>query len=296
MPADEPWTIGRLLTWTTDFLREKGADSPRLDAEVLLAHARDCQRIDLYTVFPEQASESLLHSFRELVRRRAAGMPVAYLVGYREFFSLAFRVTPEVLIPRPESEQLVVQALDLGKQMPVGAPLRIADVGTGSGVLAVCCAKHLPQAAVTALDISPTALEIARQNAAAHQVAQQVEFLQSDLLAACSPASEFDLIVSNPPYVTSAELEQLDADVRQFEPRLALDGGAEGTAVIERLLPQAAARLRPGGWLLMEIGPSIAARAQQLVSQTKELQSLSTLADISGLPRVLQAQRRERPS
>ena len=168
--SDAPWTIGRLLNWTTDFLKEKGAESPRLDAEVLLAHVRGCKRIELYTAFEEPASEELRAKFRELVKQRAAGKPVAYLVGHREFFSLPFAVTPDVLIPRPETELLVVRALDLAKPQPrvndpperdrndaapeapapkpTPAPLKpitIADVGTGSGIVAVTLAKHLPQ-------------------------------------------------------------------------------------------------------------------------------------------------------
>ncbi len=137
MTEQESWTIGRLLNWTTDFLREKGADSPRLDAEVLLAHARGCQRIELYTAFEEEAAEPLREMFRDLVRRRAAGTPVAYLVGHREFFSLAFQVSPDVLIPRPETELLVVRVLDLAKTQASSGTLRLVDVGTGSGILAV---------------------------------------------------------------------------------------------------------------------------------------------------------------
>ena len=155
---DTPWTIGRLLTWTTDFLREKESTSPRLDAEVLLAYARDCPRIELYTAYEVVAEDSLRARFRELVRRRAEGMPVAYLVGQREFFSLPFKVTADVLIPRPETELLVVRTLDLAKSLMENlsrdTPLQIADVGTGSGNVAICCAKHLPHCQVTAIDIS----------------------------------------------------------------------------------------------------------------------------------------------
>ncbi len=290
--TDEPWTIGRLLTWTTDYLRDKGADSPRLDAEVLLAHARGCQRIDLYTVFEEQAPTALLSDFRSLVGRRAEGTPVAYLVGYREFFSLRFRVTPEVLIPRPETELLVVRLLDLAGQLSAGRPMQIADVGTGSGVLAVCCAKHLPTSQVNALDISPEALDVARQNAADHKVSEQIEFTHSDLLAACQQ-SQLDFVVSNPPYVSSAEMETLDTEVRSFEPHIALEGGPTGTEVIERLVPQAAQRLRPGGWLLLEIGPSSVERTEQIISENAQLERLPTLKDLAGHPRVVQAQRRE---
>jgi len=233
-------------------LREKNAESPRLDAEVLLAHARNCQRIELYTVFEEVPAEQVRKQFRELVSRRAGGAPVAYLVGHREFFSLSFQVTPDVLIPRPETELLVVRALDLAKlisDLPSPSP----DVGTGSGVLAVCCAKHLPNCSVVAVDVSPAAIEIAKKNAARHEVAAQIEWICSDLFAGRPVAAEFDLILSNPP--SSEEMTGLEPGVRDHEPHLALDGGEQGTEIIERLIPQAAERLKPDGWLLIRGEP-----------------------------------------
>ncbi len=303
---DTPWTIGRLLTWTTDFLRDKGADSPRLDTEVLLAHARGCPRIELYTAYEEVADEPLRGAFRELVRKRAAGMPVAYLVGYREFFSLSFHVSPEVLIPRPETELLVVRMLDLArsleKELPEDKPLRIADVGTGCGNVAVCCAKHLPRCRVTAIDISGPALSVARDNVERHGVANHIDLLQNDLFAQCpsteSPDPEsldgthYHLIVSNPPYVTTEEMGQLPVTVSQYEPHLALDGGGQGTRVIERLVPQAAKRLYPGGWLLIEVSPSIAERVEQLISDMPAWELHETEKDLAGHPRVVQARRR----
>ena len=182
--TDAPWTIGRLLTWTTEFLREKGAEGPRLDAEVLLAHARGCKRIELYTAFEDVAPDELRERFRSLVKERAGGKPVAYLVGQREFFSLPFTVTPDVLIPRPETELLVVRALDLAKEMAKTADraLRIADVGTGSGVLAITLAKHLPKAHITAIDVSPSALAVALRNAKRHGVGDRIEFVEADML------------------------------------------------------------------------------------------------------------------
>src|SRR5262245_8633274 len=145
MSQSDPWTLGRLLLWTTDHLKQQGAESPRLDAELLLAYARGCQRIELYTAFNDVADDATRSTFRDLVRRRAAGEPVAYLVGKREFYSLSFRVTPDVLIPRPETELLVVRLLDLIRQAAIAQP-SIADVGTGSGIIAICAAKHLPDA------------------------------------------------------------------------------------------------------------------------------------------------------
>jgi release factor glutamine methyltransferase len=295
--SDAPWTIGRLLTWTTDFLREKGAESARLDAEVLLAHARGSKRIELYTAFEDVAPDALRDQFRALVKERAAGKPVAYLVGQREFFSLPFEVTADVLIPRPETELLVVRALDLVKEFAaVGrTELAIADVGTGSGILAVTLAKHSTKCRVTAIDLSQKALEVAQRNSARHGVADRIAWIEGDVLASVPVSQKFDLIVSNPPYIKTAELAALADDVRRFEPMVALDGGSEGTTVIERLIPQSAQRLRPGGWLLMEISPTIVNRAEQLVRGMSAFEARPTLKDIAGLPRVVQAQRREAP-
>lgn len=287
--SEAPWTIGRLLNWTADFLRERGAESARLDAEVLLAHARGCPRIALYTAFDQPASEELRTQFRELVKQRAAGKPVAYLVGHREFFSLSFDVTPDVLIPRPETEGLVVRALDLLKESKNRAP-RVADMGTGSGAIAVCLAKQNSAVEVAAVEISPAALAIAQKNAKKHGVADRIAFVESDLFAAVEPDAEFDLVVSNPPYVTTAELSELADDVRKYEPKQALDGGEHGTDVIERLLPQAAQRLHPGGWLLVEISPMIAERVERLIDATDGLVQRETLKDSNGLLRIAQAQ------
>jgi release factor glutamine methyltransferase len=290
--SEAPWTIGRLLNWTTDFLREKGAENPRLDAEVLLAHARGSKRIELYTAFEEPAGDELRERFRALVKERAAGKPVAYLVGQREFFSLPFEVTPDVLIPRPETELLVVRALDIAKSLG-GSQCLIADVGTGSGILAVTLAKHLKQSQVTAIDKSAAALSVAQRNAARHGVGERIEFVEGDLFDNVDAAERFDFVVSNPPYITTEEMAGLADDVRRYEPVVALDGGTGGTSVIERLLPQAAGRLAPGGWLLMETSPTIARRVEQLVEATPELKRHPTQKDLAGLARVVQAQRRE---
>jgi len=289
MPQAEVWSVGRLLQWTTEFLKGRGADSPRLDAEVLLAHALGCQRIELYTSFESAPHESARTAFRELVRRRAEGEPVAYLVGKREFYSLSFQVTPDVLIPRPETELLVVALLDLAKPLSGRTPA-VCDVGTGSGVLAVCAAKHL-DCRVTAVDVSPAALAVARANAEAHGVADRIEFLSGDLLAAVPPAARFDFVLSNPPYVSTAEFARLAPTVRDFEPRLALEAGAKGTEVIARLIPQAAERLVPGGHLLLEISPMLDDAVRTLVAADPRLELGPTLKDLSRLPRVVQAKK-----
>jgi release factor glutamine methyltransferase len=286
MTDDAPWTVGRLLNWTTDFLRGKGSDSPRLDAEVLLAAARGCERIELYTAFDEEPAEEIRQAFRELVSRRANGTPVAYLVGKREFFSLSFDVTPDVLIPRTETELLVVRALDLNRTLAVS---RIADVGTGSGILAVCAAKYLPRAQVTAIDISPAALDVARRNAQRHGVAERIRFAEGDLLSAESTEPHFDFVVSNPPYVSTTEMAELPADVQEYEPQVALHAGERGTEVIERLVEQAVERLRPGGALILEVSPMIAGAVEQLICDHPPMNLGPTVRDLAGHPRVVQA-------
>jgi release factor glutamine methyltransferase len=289
MSQSEPWTIGRLLTWTTDYLKQHGSDSPRLDAEVLLAEARKCKRIELYTAFAENADEPTRTAFRELVRRRAEGAPVAYLVGKREFYSLSFRVTPDVLIPRPETESLVVRLLDLAKG-PRDGEIKILDVGTGSGIIAICAAKHLPEAHITAIDSSPAALEIARQNAADHAVADRIEFIESNLLSTLPAEQKFNIIASNPPYVSEAEFATLSPSVKNFEPRPALVAGPRGTEVIEQLVPQAAQHLAAHGWLLIEVSPMIEPAVRETISSHGQFELAPTIKDPAGHPRIVQAQ------
>jgi release factor glutamine methyltransferase len=289
--ADE-WTIGRLLNWTADYLKQHGSESPRLEAEVLLAHARGCQRIELYTSFGDEADEALRTKFRALVKRRAEGAPVAYLVGHREFYSLDFRVTPDVLIPRPETELLVLALLDLVKATPGEGPVTVADVGTGSGIVAIAAARRAPRVRATALDISPQALTVAGENAQRLGVADRVEFLESDLLAAVPAGRTFDVVASNPPYISTAEMHTLARDVREHEPRLALEAGPTGTEVIERLIPQAAERLVAGGSLLLEISPMLQQRVEALLTAESRLQLEPTMKDLAGLARVARARRK----
>ncbi|MGL4552810.1 MAG: peptide chain release factor N(5)-glutamine methyltransferase [Gemmataceae bacterium] len=250
MSTDQPWTIRRLLDWTKTFLAGKGIESPRLDAELLLAHALGCPKIALYTRFDEVADDAKRAAFRELVQQRVKGRPVAHLLGKKEFYSLEFEVGPAVLVPRPDSEWLVTEAEALIKPLPTPAVL---DLGTGSGCLAVAIAVRVKSAAVTAVDISPEAAAVAARNAEKHKVADRVRVLAGDLFGPVA-GEAFDVIVSNPPYVPSADIARLDPGVRDHEPRLALDGGADGFAVIDRLLAGGAAALKPGGAMLIEIG------------------------------------------
>jgi release factor glutamine methyltransferase len=288
-PQDEPWTNGRLLAWTTDFLRRRGSESPRLDAEVMLAHVLDWERVQLYTHYEEEVGERARGEFRDLVRRRAEGAPVAYLVGRKEFYSLPLEVSPAVLIPRPESEFVVVEFLEAAREM---VQPRAVDVGTGSGCLAIACTHQHPRARFIAIDTSGAALELAQKNAERHGVAGRIEFRSGDLLEPVRDEPPFDLIVSNPPYIPSAVIPTLEPGVRDYEPHQALDGGTDGLRVVARLIDQAVPLLVTGGHLILEIGTAQEQPVRALVSAHAEFQLLPTVRDLNKHPRVIRAVKR----
>jgi release factor glutamine methyltransferase len=283
---DNRWTVGGLLDWTARFLAKKGSESPRLDTEVLLAHALKCRRIELYTHYDEAASADDRECFRDLVRRRVEGCPVAYLVGRKEFFALELEVGPAVLIPRPESEFVVMECLRLARGM---AELQVLDLGTGSGNIAVAVAHRHAGARVTAVDLSPEALALAGRNASRHGVADRVQLLTGDLYAPLPADARFDFVLSNPPYIPGADIPRLAPGVRDYEPHLALNGGPTGYAVFDRLVDGARAVLRPGGYLIVEIGAPQEERARQEIARWPGYQLAATIHDYSGHPRVLQA-------
>jgi len=284
--AERTWTLGELLQWTEQHLAQKGIESPRLDAQVLLAKAADCRRIDLYGMrHGEIASPETRQAFRQLIAKRLEGCPVAYLVGKKEFYGLEFEVSPAVLIPRPDSEHVVMECLKLAKPM---AEPRIVDIGTGSGNLAVAVAKHLPHALVTAIDASAEALAIAQKNADRH-VGQCVRFLQGDLFGPLAPEERFEMVVSNPPYIPTGEIPKLAVGVRDYEPHLALDGGPDGFAVFDRLIDQARRHLVAGGYLVVEIGALQEKSARERLQGLDGYELMPTIYDYSGHPRVLVA-------
>jgi release factor glutamine methyltransferase len=283
----EAWTVRRLLAWTQEFLKKKGLDTPRLDSEILLAHSLGCPKIELYVRIDEEPPEPVRTAFREAIKKRAEGVPVAYLVGYREFYSLPFFVTPAVLIPRPETETLVMEALRLLKPM---AEPRVLDLCTGSGCVAVTIAKQHKTARVTATDISSEALAIATRNAERHSVTDRVTLLQGDLAAPVA-GQTFDVVVSNPPYIAQPELPTLDPGVRNFEPLAALDGGPDGLDFYRRLAAEVPAVLNPGGAVLVEIGPTQEAAVRDLFAA--QLEPGKTFKDQAGRPRVVTARRKD---
>jgi release factor glutamine methyltransferase len=288
--SEDPWTVGRLLTWTTDYLKRHRSESPRLDAEVMLAHVLDWQRVQLYTHFEEEVSQSPRNAFRELVRRRSEGAPVAYLVGRKEFYSLTFGVSPAVLIPRPESEFVVVEYLEQTRHLT--SP-RAVDVGTGSGCLAIASAHRQPAARFVAIDVSEEALTVARRNAAQIGVADRIDFRLGDELAPVAAEGPFDAIISNPPYIPSAAIEHLEPGVRDYEPRTALDGGPGGLDMVARLIEESVELLKPGGHLILEIGSDQEQPVRSLVEAQARLRLAPTVFDHAQHPRVIRATRTE---
>lgn len=288
MAESEPWTIHRLMDWTRPFLERKGVEEPRLAAEVLLAHALAVRKIELYTNYENVVPPESLTIFRDLVARAAAGEPIAYLVGYREFFSLKFKVTPDVLIPRPETETLVdavIHAVRQRGQDPAG--LRILDVATGSGCIAIVLARHLAGARVIATDISESALAVARENAESHKAA--VEFRHGPFFEPLAGEPPFDYVCSNPPYIAENEWPTLPRTVRDYEPRSALAGGPEGLDVIGPLFAEAPSRLAEGGMLFVEVGYNQAGRVVQLAESVAGLSDIHTVRDNLGHERLVVA-------
>ncbi len=243
------WTIREVLSWTRGYFEGAGIVQPRLEAEILLAHALEVDRLHLYLSPDKPLSVEERSRFRTFVQRRRAGEPLQHLIGEVTFFGLRFRVSRDALIPRSETEELLDHTLRLAAR---DREIRCLDLGTGSGVIAVCLARYLPRAAVTAADVSAAAIDLARANATLNDVADRIEFVESDWFGSVS--GRFDLVVSNPPYVASGAVEGLAVEVRDHEPRVALDGGKDGTQAISTILADVGDHLLPGGRVLLEIG------------------------------------------
>ena len=293
MADPQPWTARRLIEWTTEHFATNGIESARLDAELLLGHALRRDRMWLYLNFDEPVAPDMLAIYRQLVKKRADRIPVAYLTGAREFYALPFRVTPDVLIPRPDTEDLVKAALSRFVAPTDGSPLRIADVGTGSGAIAISLAKEWAPKPIelTAIDISRDALNVAQENAAELEVEDAITFCEGDLLDAVEPGTTFHAVVSNPPYIPSAELDSLQPEVAKHEPRLALDGGADGFDVVRRLVAQAGGFVEAGGLFALEVGAGQAATVAGLIGDTGEFRPCEIVRDLADVERVVLAVR-----
>ncbi|MBI5484010.1 MAG: peptide chain release factor N(5)-glutamine methyltransferase [Deltaproteobacteria bacterium] len=285
MKQQEIWTTLKVLNWTKEFLAVKGVENARLEAEWLLCAATGLDRVGLYLNFEKPLNDSELSSFRAMVARRGRREPLQHILGTQEFCGLEFEVTPDILIPRHDTETLVNEAASRKTDART-----LLDIGTGSGCIAIALARQLPVAAVTATDISAAALAVARRNAERHGVA--IEFLQGSLFMPVT-GRRFDLIVSNPPYISSEDIAGLEPEVRDYDPHSALDGGRDGLDVYRLLVPDAREYLNPGGCLLLEVGIGQADDIIRLIHESGGYEQPFTASDPGGVMRVVGAQRRD---
>ena len=265
-------------------LQSAHVGSPRMNAELLAMFVLGCDRAYLYAHGERPLTKEEISRYDDALGERSRGVPAQYITGHQEFWGMDLIVSPAVLIPRPETEHVVETVLELARERP---PRRVVDVGTGSGCIALALAKEFSQAEIHATEISPEALEMARANAARHQLEQHIRFRQADLLAGVED-SAFDYVISNPPYIGEGEADSVEAQVRRFEPRLALFAGPSGLEVFARLIPQARRVLQPGGWLVMEMGHS---SRDQLCELLQDWQEIRITNDLQGIARVVAAKR-----
>jgi len=291
------WTLLELIREASAYLAKKGVSSPRLDTELLMACVLGCSRVELYLRFDQPLTKEELDRFRELLRRRARREPLAYILGAKEFWSLSLRVNPSVLIPRPETETLVEVALEELKEAvrKESLPISALELGTGSGAIVIALARELG-ASVSwwATDISREALEVARWNARELGVQGWIRFLEGDMWEALEPGQgRFRLVISNPPYVPTALIQQLEPEIRCYEPALALDGGHDGLALIRRIIEQAPCRLVPGGMLVMEVGEAQSELLDEILGKDSRWGKWGWRQDLGGRSRALWAVTRE---
>ena len=268
------------MTWTAGYLAKAGLDDPRLSSELLLAHALSCRKIELYTRFDQVPGDEQRAAFRELVLRAAGHEPIAYLVGFKEFYSLAFEVTPDVLIPRPETEALVDRMIACCRGC--GNPANFVDVGTGSGCVAVAVLSQVDSARAVATEVSPAALAVAGRNAERHGVTDRLTLIEADRLdvpAELVPEGGFDLIVSNPPYIAEGDLAQLPANVRDYEPRIALAADADGLGFYRTFAESGPRLLRPGGSVLVEIAAGMGPAVIEVFAAAGRFEHIGTWRD-----------------
>jgi release factor glutamine methyltransferase len=280
------------LTSAIDRLTAGNVPSPRLNAELLLMFTLNCDRAHFFAHPDRELTAEEQTRYEAALSERARGVPAQYITGHQEFWGMDLIVTPAVLIPRPETEHVIETLLELASAERAGGQecpphLRIADIGTGSGAIALALAHEFPGAEIHAIDVSAAALEIARANAARHQLEHRIQFHQADLLESLNLTS-MDFILSNPPYVGESEEDQVQLEVRKFEPRAAVFAGSTGLEVIARLIPQAHAALRPGGWLILEISGTIAGEVGQLL---KGWDDVRIIPDLQSIPRVARARK-----
>ena len=289
----EEWTIQKLLTWITDYLTAKKVDAPRLSAELLLSSVLGLKRIELYTQFNKIVPKEQLDRLRDLTKRAGLHEPVAYLVGKTEFYSLEIEVTRDCLIPRPETELLVQRTIEFLRTRPA-RPQYVCDLCTGSGCIAMAVARNFPDAKVVASDVSAAALSIAARNVARHQLQDRVVLVCGDLFEPLVPpldVTSFDVVVSNPPYVSAAEYGKLDRNVRDYEPKEALLAGPEGLDIYRRICEKIDPFLKSGGGLFLEIGYAQGQTVPNLLEQTGLFVDIKVEKDVYAHDRLVTARR-----
>jgi release factor glutamine methyltransferase len=288
-PPTKTWTIIDLLKETKAYFVKCGIATARLDAELLLAQCLQRDRIRLYTDFEYQLTPDELARFRELVRRRGKREPVAYITGYKEFWSLRLAVTPDVLIPRPDTEVLVEETVKVMKTRGSAGPLSILDIGTGSGAIALALAKELSDADIVALDVSAQALAVAQANARSCDFGGRIEFVCGDSLQGIPEGRRFDAIVSNPPYIPSADIDLLEPEIKNFEPRLALDGGPDGLDFYRAVIPTLYLHLNANGFVALEIGDRQGQAVAELFATAGQYTAVRIVKDYANKDRVVTA-------
>jgi release factor glutamine methyltransferase len=289
--AQAVWTILALIRWADERFTKEGMATPRLDAEVLLAETLGLDRVGLYTHFDQPLHPEELARFKKLILRRLRREPVAYILGRREFWSLPLHVSPDVLIPRPDTETLVSEALKVLEPLK-GKELRFLEIGTGSGAISIALAKEWPAARGVATDLSPKALAVAEENALRCGVGERIRFARGDLFQPLGKGESFDLIVTNPPYIPRGELPSLMPEVRDYEPRIALDGGEDGLDFFRRALPSISEYLHPGSWFLAEMGAGQDRKILKIAEKNPGLDSFGFAKDLSGINRVFKARKK----
>lgn len=290
-------TVFELLNWSTNCLKDHRIENPRLNAELLLARSLNLSREMLYILFNDEFKEEERETMEGLIERRISGEPLQYILGHQEFWSIDFKVDPRVLIPRPETELLVEQALLILSGNPSGRSPHALEIGTGSGAVAISLAKEVRNLFLVATDISRDALLLAKENAASAGVLHQVKFVNGDLFEPFRPFGErepFDLILSNPPYITFSEIDGLPKEVKDYEPVIALNGGEDGLDFYRRIVSQAPFYLRRGGWLLLEVGQGQGEMVLKMMEQEGYFLMSEMIQDLSSTERVVKAQKNER--
>jgi len=292
MPKEPEWTIADLLKWAMSYFSSYKVDSPRMTAEILLAHSLHVKRIDLYLQFDKPLSKQELSTFKALIKRRIRREPVAYITGSREFWSLPFSITKDVLIPRPDTECLVETALSLLPLRKTDPPKSILELGTGSGAIIIALSSERPGHRFFASDISIPAVNLAKKNAAAHGMNRSVLFFCGNWLNAVKEKPLFDIILSNPPYIPSGVIRSLDPEIRQFEPLIALDGDHDGLAALKTIIGSADSCLKQGGYLLLEIGHDQMGRVADIADRHRCYTDREFRKDYAGHHRVIKLKKK----